>query len=168
MPTTKLRNILYHLALPLKAVKPDSSAPVRVIGHPVTHPEDYRRLLNRHHVLGSASLLSDGQSSSLLLRDNSQPSRSVRPESLFRVASITKMATALAALVTAERGLLDPEAPLRTPLDPFLPAGDKGSLPESITLIRLLSHTSGIADPPGMESALLRGDPFTDLLPAAL
>ena len=168
MPTTKLRNILYHLALPLKAVKPDSSAPVRVIGHPVTHPEDYRRLLNRHHVLGSASLLSDGQSSSLLLRDNSQPSRSVRPESLFRVASITKMATALAALVTAERGLLDPEAPIRTPLDPFLPAGDKGSLPESITLIRLLSHTSGIADPPGMESALLRGDPFTDLLPAAL
>ena len=168
MPTTKLRNVLYHLALPLTAVKPDSSAPVSVTGHPVTHPEDYRRLLNRHHVLGSATLLSDGRSDSLLLRDNSQPPRAVRPESLFRVASITKMATALAALVTAERGLLDPEAPVRTFLDPFLPAGDKNALPESITLIRLLSHTSGIADPPGMESALLRGDPFTALLPEAL
>ena len=98
MPTTKLKNTLYRLCLPLKAVKPDSSAPVRVIGHPVAHLEDYRLLLNRHHVLGSAALLSDGRSTSLLLRDNCQPPRAIQPESFFRVASITKMATALAAL----------------------------------------------------------------------
>lgn len=168
MPTTMMKNILYHLALPLAAVKPDITAPVRVSGHPITHLTDYRRLLNRHHVLGSAALLSDGQSTAILLRDNSKPPRSILPDSFFRVASITKMATALASLATAERGLLDPEAPIRVLLEPFLSAGEKTSLPDSITMTRLLSHTSGIADPPGMDSALLRGDPFTALLPAAL
>ena len=167
MPTTKLKNSLYRCALPMMGVKPDTHSPVRVAGHPVTFLSDYTRLLKKHHVLGSAALLSNGQSSTLLLRDNQHPDRIILPKSFFRVASITKIPTALAALVTAEHGLLDPEAPIRQYFNPYVPDGEKHTLPESVTLVRLLSHTAGIQDVPGLESALLRGDPWTSLFPIA-
>jgi CubicO group peptidase (beta-lactamase class C family) len=61
----------------------------------------------------------------------------------FAVASVTKMATAIAALRLAERGALA----LDTPLLDVLPAEQRPTaLTRAHTLHHLLSHTSGLAD----------------------
>lgn len=76
---------------------------------------------------------------------------SIRSDSLFRLASMTKPVTALAALILADRGLLS----LDDPVEQYLPefrhiriiddAGtDLGAPRCSPTVRMLLSHTSGI------------------------
>ncbi len=166
MPTTKLKNTLYRLALPFFGAKAERHPVLRCEGHPVAGKDAYSRLLWAHHVLGSAALLVHGEDRALILCDQTEPARTVTAESYFRVASITKMATALAAMVTAERGMLDPDAPAAGVLAPYAEAGDP-ALPETVTLNRLLSHTAGIVDPPGMETALLERKPFPELMSGA-
>lgn len=63
----------------------------------------------------------------------------VEPGTLFDMASVTKVVTALAAGVLIDEGLLDPEAPLSE----HLPSPHPG-----ITASQLLTHTSGL--PPVM------------------
>ncbi|NMA78349.1 MAG: beta-lactamase family protein [Actinomycetales bacterium] len=59
----------------------------------------------------------------------------IGPETLFDMASVTKIVTALTALVLIDEGLLDPEAPLSEQL----PSPHPG-----ITARHLLTHTSGL------------------------
>lgn len=73
--------------------------------------------------------------------------RPLTPNSVVRVASISKLVVAIAAWRLIEQGKLDPDAdvsallgwPLRHPSHPDTP----------VTLRQLLSHTSGIVDGPG-------------------
>jgi len=64
----------------------------------------------------------------------------LRPESVFRVGSITKQFTAAAILLLAEEGKLS----LSDPVTKFLP--DYHAQGHAVTIQHLLSHTSGIAN----------------------
>ena len=60
------------------------------------------------------------------------------PETVYRIASVTKMLTAAAVLKLVDTGKLR----LRDPVTEHVPAFDRG--PEEITLHQLLTHTSGL------------------------
>ena len=62
--------------------------------------------------------------------------------SRFRIGSITKTFTAIAAMQLVERGLLDLNADIRGHLPDFVPANPFGKTP--MTLRQLLSHRSGL------------------------
>jgi D-alanyl-D-alanine carboxypeptidase len=60
------------------------------------------------------------------------------PESVFRIASLTKQFTAAAVMLLAQRGSLQVDAPIERYLAGWRPRG------AAITVRRLLNHTSGI------------------------
>ncbi|HJR53099.1 MAG TPA: serine hydrolase domain-containing protein [Gemmatimonadota bacterium] len=64
----------------------------------------------------------------------------VTPETMFRVASVTKMFTGLTASLLAERAVVDLSAPIG------LYAGDLAPGLRALTLRGLLSHTAGLRD----------------------
>ena len=160
MPTTKTKNLLYRAALPLLAPGPGKHPPLEVQGHTLETEKAFLRLIRRHHVLGSATLLSDGSRQSLLLTGSERPRRMATADILFRVASITKTATAMVTLILAEKGLLS----LDFPITEYLPEGRGVPEMKGITLRDILSHTSGLADPPGLEAALESGVPWTTVI----
>ena len=104
-------------------------------------------------MLGSATLLSNGHDQSLIFTDSEKPTHHPGPDTYFRVASITKIATAVLIMHLSDRGLLSLDAPISSclPLDP-LPDELSG-----VTLRHLLSHTSGLMDPPTLEKDLESG-----------
>ncbi|MBQ9211961.1 MAG: beta-lactamase family protein [Clostridia bacterium] len=160
MPTTKLKNTLYRLALPLRAPRLERHPICTAQGSHLYTYDAYIRLLRKHHVLGSAALLREGDQSIMLLCSSQQPNHPVTAHSLFRVASITKMATSLAALRAVEQGKLDLESPILS----YFPSLSEVSDLKGITLQHLLSHTSGLQDPINLESAMTQGIPFPDLV----
>ena len=163
MPTTKLKNTLYRAALPFCAPNCGRHPVSLSEGHPVNHLHEFEFLLRRHHVLGAAVLLTSGSESALICSDSVSPRHVSRPDTLFRVASITKTATSVLCMRLADLGILDPDAPVSACFhDPAASAALEG-----ITLRHLLSHTSGLADPPLLEQNLEKGVPFTDILPGA-
>ncbi len=81
----------------------------------------------------------DGSVEHLVLGTDGQASP-LRADTLFPIASITKLATALAILRLAAAGALRPDDPLVNHL-PNAAAARKG-----VTLRTLLSHTSGLPD----------------------
>jgi CubicO group peptidase (beta-lactamase class C family) len=83
---------------------------------------------------------------------NAAPDRQAGPETLWPLASISKMYTAAAVMALVERG----ELTLSTPVRNVLPAFD-GDGRERVTLRHLLTHTSGlIYESPNMEAVLIR------------
>ena len=78
------------------------------------------------------------------------PSRRLTPETLYHVASIGKLFTAVAALRLWERGLLDLDAPVHEHIDPASLVGhvvvEGIDLGRDITARHLLSHTAGLAN----------------------
>lgn len=164
MPTTKLKNAVYRILLPLKAPGPGREIDFRTEGRPLLNKDSYIRLLRRHHVMGSAGLGASGNESLVLLSSSVNPSHRSRRSSLFRVASITKMAAALCILRLYEKGLLD----LDSPLPSFFPDSKMDPALNRITPRLLLSHTAGLSDPPRFEDRLLKGIPFTEFLSECL
>lgn len=86
-----------------------------------------------------------------------RPEVKVTPDSLFRIASITKVVTGMTVLSLVEEGKLSLEEPVKTIL-PWLSLRDKET-EAGVTLGHLLSHTSGLPteytpDGPREESAL--------------
>ena len=86
-----------------------------------------------------------------------RPDVLVTPESLFRIASITKIVTGMTILSLVEEGTLSLYAPIKQVL-PWLTLKNKHT-EEYVTLAHLLSHTSGFPaeytpDGPYDESAL--------------
>lgn len=71
-----------------------------------------------------------------------RPEIKVIPESLFRIASITKVVTGMTILSVAEEGKLDFAAPVKEIL-PWLTLQNKET-EENVTLKHLLSHTAGL------------------------
>ena len=73
----------------------------------------------------------------------------VDDRTLFRLASMTKPITAVAALILSDRGLLDLEAPIEKYLPEFselfvVEDGKKVIVSEKISVNHILTHTSGI------------------------
>ena len=81
----------------------------------------------------------------------------VRPESVFRIASISKPITAVAVMQLVERGLVSLEDPIQkyVPSYPRKPQGE-------IRIRHLLTHTSGIRHYRGNEFSLAESFPSLD------
>ena len=142
MPATKWANLIYRvrIKIPFGVARLERHPEIEMIGRRPQTGKAYMRLLHKHHVLGSAALLKDGQDRLIILSSSRSPEHRVKLKSVFRVASITKMAASLSALIFVERGLLSMDTPVNEWLQDF------GNIPElgGITLSPLLSHTSGI------------------------
>ena len=75
--------------------------------------------------------------------DGSAPA--VRPETIFDVASLTKVvATAAAAMLLKQRGVLDLETPAGELLPGFVVGRPPGTWTRHVTLRHLLAHSSGL------------------------
>jgi D-alanyl-D-alanine carboxypeptidase len=84
----------------------------------------------------------------------------VRPEMVFRLASVTKQFTAVAVLMLAEQGKLS----LSDEIQRFIPDYPRGKAP--ITIERMLNHTSGI---PGFSDEYLsKRDMRAEITPAQM
>ena len=156
MPSTKIRNLVYRSVLPFRAPAADRDPVASFSGHPVSDMNGLARILRKHHVLGGAVLISSGDDEALVLSRCTQTAQTAQEDSIFRVASITKTATALLALRFCDEGLLDPNEPVSG----TLPDADSLRDLRDVTLLHLLSHTSGLSDPPGLEGMLESGKTF--------
>ncbi len=163
MPTTKAKNLMYLAALPFLAPGPGPDCVFLQEGHPLTDSHAFEKIIRRHHVLGSATLLAARKNRCLLLTRSARPARQPAKSSCFRVASITKMATALAVLRCAEDGILA----LDEPVVAFLPPEGKIDALQAVTLRMLLSHTGGLSDPPELEAFLISGKTYPELMNTA-
>jgi len=160
MPTTSFRNLLYRAALPL-APSPRGQMTHEVHGHTIDM-RAYERILRQHHVLGASLLLNDGNAFAAVNTSTRQPAHHAVGNTLFRVASITKMATALVMLKLAEEGAFT----LDSPIAPLLSGGIDEPALRDITIRQLLSHTSGLRDVPAYEEALGKGETYHHVLRA--
>jgi len=153
MPTTRFKNTVYRVMLPFCAPSCGKAPVSSVSGHLLNEQDRFVTLIRKHHVLGSATLLSDGHDQSLVFTDSEKPAHRPDPDTYFRVASITKIATAVLAMRLSDQGLLtlDEQISSFLRLDP-LPDELSG-----VTLRHLLSHTSGLMDPPTLEKDLESG-----------
>ena len=82
-------------------------------------------------------------------RAHTQP---MAPDTRYRIASITKIFTAVVVLQLAEEGRIDLDAPLARWLPELVPSGDR------ITVRHLLQHTSGLYD--YLEDPAFRTQPY--------
>lgn len=162
MPTSPLRNLLYQAALPVLAPSPRGQMTHIITGQALQTMPDYERLLCRHHALGSSLLLRGKGLLAQVDTSVAKPLHTAGPDTLYRVASITKMATALVTLMLAEDGLFT----LDTPVAQLLPDASGLAALHDVTVRHLLSHTSGLQDIPAVDTALRSGDSFHAVLQA--
>ena len=153
MPSTPLKNTLYRLALPVFAPNPARQMQHVSVGRALKCQSAYERLLVRHRVLGASLLLSDGAQTAQLYTSVNTPRHIARENTLFRVASITKMATALVTLMCVDDGLFTLDKPIRQ----LLPDTENSDILEGMTIRHLLNHTSGLRDIPAVDHALRNG-----------
>lgn len=163
MPTTKLKNTAYLMLLPFMAPACAAHPVSSVSGHDLNSRRTFESLIRRHHVLGSCVLLTSGMQKTLICTASVSPKHEAHPETYFRVASITKMATAILTMKLCDEQILDPDRPAGEYFD----SSAACSSLDGIRLRHLLSHTSGLTDPSGLESYLEAGVPFTAILSEA-
>ena len=104
MPTNPLKNLIYR-ALLFRAPSPYKIMRHTAAGQVLNHLPYYEHLMVRHHVLGASLLLSDGARCATLHTTVTVPMHVASDETIYRVASITKMATALTTLSCIADGL---------------------------------------------------------------
>ena len=160
MPSTPLKNLAYRAMLPFRAPSPGRKPVTEVTGQPLISPRELEGIIRRHHVLGGSVLLSDGARESRILTAALSAQTPPQPDTYYRVASITKMATAMVALILQDRGKLD----LQAPVSAYLPDGSGIPELEGVTCEHLLSHRSGLSDPSGLETMLEKGTALRDAL----
>ncbi len=159
MPTNPVKNLIYR-ALLFRAPSPYKLMRHEASGQELNHLPYYEHLMVRHHVLGATLLLDDGDRRAVLNTTVTVPMHKAQEDTLYRVASITKMATALVTLSCTAEGLFTLDAPIR----PLLPETAHAAVLDGVTVRHLLSHTSGLADVPAMDAALREGRSFDDVL----
>ncbi|MDL2077207.1 serine hydrolase domain-containing protein [Streptomyces sp. GXMU-J15] len=106
-------------------------------------PGTLARFLDEGDAGGSVAVFVDGQPVVDVWGGHTDADRS-RPwqrDTLVNVWSVTKTMTALCALVLADRGALDPDAPVARYWPEFAAAGKKGVLVRHV-----LAHTAGLPD----------------------
>ena len=136
MPTTPAKNLLYRAALPILAPHSRGQMTHHISGHPLTALPNYERILAKHHVFGASLLLQDGANCALCNTSTAKPEHLAQENTRYRVASITKMATALVTLRCIDNGLfaLDSEAAS------LLPDGEKAPALSGVT-VRQIGRT---------------------------
>ncbi len=160
MPSTPLKNLIYRAALPFFAPNPHKQMKHLETGRPLAHLPYYEHLLTRHRVLGASLLLSDGQEMAQVHTTVYSPRHVAAESTMYRVASITKMATALVTLMCIDDSLLTLDTPVRT----LLPETEHATVLDGMTVRHLLCHTSGLRDLPAMDQALRTGETFDAVL----
>jgi CubicO group peptidase (beta-lactamase class C family) len=77
--------------------------------------------------------------------------RPMEPDTVFRVASMTKPITSTALMMLVEQGKLAVDDPISKYIPAFANQSIKnvGSLPPNVTIRRILTHTAGLATSPG-------------------
>lgn len=163
MPTTRLKNVMYRILLPIFAPGCGKDPVSACSGHEIYHMGSYSKLIKKHHVLGSAAYLSSDNFSACIYTSSTDPTHHAYPETYFRVASITKIATSILVMRLSELGYVSLDAPISS----FFHAENQQFIPNDISLHHLLSHTSGLMDPPNLEEKLENGIPFTRFLRSA-
>lgn len=161
MPTTAIKNLLYRAALPFAAPSCHRQITHTQDGHELHHLPYYEHLLVHHHVFGASLFLRQSIGETACVYSSTrEPAHVSTPETMFRVASITKMATALVTLRCVQAGLFS----LDDPVAPLLPDGSDFDALSGVTVRHLLCHTSGLRDLPEMLRFLTDGQPFSALL----
>lgn len=160
MPSTPLKNLLYRAALPLLAPSPHKQMKHLETGKPLAHLPYYEHLLVKHRVLGASLLLSDGRDTAQVHTTVYSPRHEAKENTMYRVASITKMATSLVTLMCVDEGLFSLDAPIRS----LLPETEQSHILDGMTVRHLLCHTSGLRDIPAMDTALREGSSFDSVL----
>lgn len=159
MPVTKFRNLVYKMALPFMAPSSARSA-FDFEGHGLQDPAGLKKLIKKHHILGSACIIGNGKEIARIYSSTDDPKHSADAGTYFRVASITKMAVSLVTLKMCEEGLLSLDGPAWD----YLPdAKDIPSL-KDVTIRQILSHTSGLDDPEELEKDLYAKKTFREVL----
>lgn len=171
MPIGALKNYAYRAALPLlgkHCARPSVAceAPTDASDCHCLTLEALRPILKRHHVVGTAiQIIRRGGLAERYLAGLAQLTPSpipVQASTIFRGASIAKLATALLVFRLQTLGLLDVSEdisaflsyPVRNPLHVNAP----------ISLGMLLSHTSSIVDSSAYFAAFSKGTPLHALL----
>lgn len=150
MPVTARKNMLYALALPLfgrrrrwrRAAAGEGGSPETL--------KALERVWKKHHTVGGCvQLIRGGQTAETYCAGYAalRPRRPVRPDTVFRTASVAKAVCALLVMRLQTLGKLRVDEdisefwhrPIRNPYHPGV----------KIPLGSLLSHTSGIKDTPG-------------------
>ena len=160
MPTTPMKNLLYRAALPVLSPSTHKRYRHETAGQPLHHLPYYEHLLARHHVAGSSLLLKDNDRMAQVHTSCARPTHTAGPDTLYRVASITKTATALVTLMACDESVFT----LDTLVAPLLPDGTRSAALAGITVRHLLCHTSGLRDVPAADEALRKGGTFHDAL----
>jgi len=160
MPTTKCKNIIYRMMLPFFSPNCGHKPVDSVSGHCLVYAHQAEKLYRKHHVLGSATLLSADNNVSVILTSSSDPPHHANIDTFFRVASITKLATSVLTMHLADKQLIDPDAPVSA----YFSSEKLPAVFSQISLRHLLSHTSGLSDPPDLENALNTGISFPELI----
>ena len=160
MPSTPLKNLLYRVALPFFAPNPHKQMKHLETGKTLAHLPYYEHLLVKHRVMGATLLLQDGEQTSQVHTTVYSPRHVAKEDTLYRVASITKMATALVTLMCVDERLFT----LDTPIRQLLPETEHTAMLDGMTVRHLLCHQSGLQDLPVMDKALRDGDTFDVVL----
>lgn len=160
MPMTPMRNLLYRAALPFAAPSPHKQMKHAEAGHPLVHLPYYEHLLVKHHVLGASLYLQCGGREAAVYTSVYSPRHLCGENTMFRVASITKMATAVVTLMCVDEGLFT----LDTPIAQLLPETEHAAVLAGMTVRHVLSHTSGLRDTPALDDSLRKGLPFDVVL----
>jgi serine-type D-Ala-D-Ala carboxypeptidase len=94
-----------------------------------------------------------------------EPNSAVTPDTLFDLASLTKVvATTTMAMILYERGLLDLDAPVAAVVPEFVHDAEKDPRRRDVTLRMILAHSSGL---PAYEKLFLKARTRDQLLHAA-
>lgn len=110
------------------------------VGAIIQQALDQQRLVGAVVLIARHGRIIYRQAAGLADRENN---RAMAPETLFRLASVSKPIVSAAALVLVARGQLDLESPVSRWLPEFTPTLADGS-PATITARQLLSHTAGL------------------------
>ena len=163
MPSTKLKNLAYRMMLPIRSPVPDRYPVTYISGHSLSDRSGLIRILKKHRVMGAALMFSSSEDELLVLTANKKTGQTAMENTYFRVASITKMATSMVALSLCDQGMLD----LHAPVSLYLPEAESVKELEGVTLLHLLSHTSGLMDPPSLVHLLERGATYHEAVSGA-
>lgn len=163
MPTTPLKNLVYRAALPVMAPSCHKQITHTQSGQTLHHLPYYEHLLVHHHVFGASLLLQQGDTIARVDSSTRSPKHVATPDTMFRVASITKMATTLVTLRCIDHGFFA----LDTPVATLLPDGKSFPALHGVTIRHLLCHTSGLRDLPNLNESLHQGMPFSSQLQQA-
>jgi len=165
MPVGNQKNSLYSLALPLLGKRCQWKVTHRYGDSDNDLSRPLSRVLHRHHLVGGCvQMIRHGQLAECYCTGYAtlMPDKPVMTDTVFRTASIAKMACALLVMRLQTLGKLDVNEdisalwgePIRNPYFPDTP----------ITLSALMSHTSGLVDSPLYFSSFEKAVTTSDLL----